>query len=487
MSIKKNLIYNITYQILIIILPLITTPYISRVIGAEGVGVQSYTYSIVSYFVLFIMLGINNYGNRTIAMARNNKETLNRAFVSIYIIQISMAIIMSILYVLYIIFMVKDNKVLYYIQSIYLIAAMLDINWFFFGMEEFKLTVVRNTVIKIVLIVAIFIFVKDKNDIYVYAFILAISTLISQIVLWRYLGKYIKFTKVIVGDVIVNIKPILILFIPVISISIYKIMDKIMLGSMSNLTQVGFFESAEKIINIPIGIIIALGTVMLPRMSNLYASGNESVGKKYIELSMEFIMFMAYGAMFGIVGVSNILIPIFLGKQFTECIGVVDVLSITILFISWANVIRTQYLIPKKKDKVYIKSTILGAIMNLIFNILLIRNLGAVGAAIGTIFAEATVAIYQSLSIKNELDIKRYFGKTIYYIVPGIIMCTFNKIIGIAMKESIITGIVQILIGGVIYCSISFIYLISRGNDIVIKNIHVIITKFNKLYRGNKK
>ena len=471
MSIKKNFIYNFAYQVLVIILPLITTPYISRVIGPEGIGIQSYTYSIANYFVLFAILGISNHGNRSIAMVRDNDEKLNRTFSSIYLVQFIMSIIMIILYLLYSIFVVNDNRIIFIIQSIYIVSLLLDINWFFFGMEEFKLTVVRNIIIKIASALSIFIFVKKSNDLYLYSLILALGNLISQIVLWVYLKRYVKFVKVTKEEILTQIKPILILFIPVISISIYKIMDKIMLGSMSNMIEVGYFENSEKIMNIPLGFITALGTVMLPKMSNLYANGNESEGKKYIGLSLDFIMFISFGSMFGLIGVSPVLVPIFLGDKFINCINIVSMISVTIIFLAWANVIRTQFLIPRKKDKIYIVSTGIGAVVNLLINFLLIKKYGAIGATIGTIFAEATVCVYQSIMVRKELNIKVYIKRSIFYIIPGSIMCIVIRLLEKLLGQSIITGIIQIIVGGSLYIILCVIYMIVLKNEIVINNI----------------
>lgn len=471
MSIKKNFIYNFSYQILTMILPLITTPYIARVIGPEGVGVQSYTLSIANYFVLFTMLGINNHGNRSIAMVRGDKERLNKTFISIYFVQFIMSILMIALYSIYIIFIAKENKVIFIIQAIYIISALLDINWFFFGMEQFKLTVVRNIVIKLASVVSIFAFVRNSNHLYLYSLILALGTLISQCILWKYLNKYISFVKVSKREVVAQVKPILVLFIPVIAISIYKIMDKIMLGSISSMAQVGFYENSEKIVNIPLGVITALGTVMLPKMSNLYATGNEKEGNKYIGLSIEFVMFISFGAMFGLVGISPVLIPVFLGDKFIECINIVSIISVTILFLAWANVIRTQYLIPKKKDKIYIISTIIGAVINLLINFLLIKKYGAIGAAIGTIFAEASVCIYQSIMVRKELNIKLYIKKVSFYIIPGIIMCISIRILGDILGQSLLTGIIQIGVGGFIYVVLCLIYMILIKNEIIIQAI----------------
>ncbi len=195
MNIKKNFIYNVLYQILIMILPLITTPYIARVIGANGVGVQSYTYSVVNYFVLFAMLGVNNYGNRSIAAVRDDKEKLSKTFWSIYGLQAILSIIMLIIYMFYLIFITNENKVIAGIQSIYIFSALLDINWFFFGIENFKITVTRNAFIKVISAFSIFIFVKKQDDLYIYSLILVIGTIISQVILWFFYKTIYIFCK----------------------------------------------------------------------------------------------------------------------------------------------------------------------------------------------------------------------------------------------------------------------------------------------------
>ncbi|MBS4973675.1 MAG: oligosaccharide flippase family protein [Clostridium celatum] len=481
MSIKKNFIYNLAYQMLVIIIPLITTPYVSRVIGADGIGTQAYTVSIANYFVIFSILGINNYGSRSIAMVRNDKNRLSKTFLGIYLFQLFISVITVIIYLIYVLLFVNTNKLFFIIQIIYLVSAMLDINWFFFGIEEFKLTVVRNSIIKILSVISIFIFVKSSSDIYIYSLILALGNLISQLVLWGFIKKHIKFTYVSIDDIKSHIKPIFILFIPVLAVSIYKIMDKIMLGSLSNMTQVGYFENSEKIINIPMAIITALATVMLPRMSNLQANGEQEKSEKYIEFSLEFVMFIGFGAMFGLIGVSPNLIPIFLGDKFIECIAIVSLMSIVIVFAGWANVIRTQFLIPNKMDKVYIISTTLGASVNLLFNLLLIGKFGAIGATISTIMAEAIVAIYQTIKVRNYLDILNYIKRIIFYIIPGVIMYLSIHFIGDILGNSIISGIIQLILGAIIYITVSLVYFIVTKNNIVLNIIRKINNKIIKI------
>lgn len=186
-SLKKNLIYQTVYQILTIVLPLITAPYVSRVLGPGNIGIYSYTYSIAYYFVLFAMLGINNYGNRIIAQVRDDRDLLNKTFSNLFAVHAIVSSIMIILYILYCFIFIKEYKIYMIIQGIYIISALFDINWFYFGIEKFKLTVTRNTIIKIVTVICTFIFVKSENDLWIYILILALGSFISQSIVWVFL------------------------------------------------------------------------------------------------------------------------------------------------------------------------------------------------------------------------------------------------------------------------------------------------------------
>ncbi|MFR5266939.1 oligosaccharide flippase family protein [Clostridium sp.] len=465
MSIKKNIFYNIVYQTIIIILPLITFPYISRVVGVKGIGIYSYSYSIVSYFMLLVMLGVTNYGNRNIATVKDNKDKLSNTFWDIYLIQLISGTIMIILYIIYIIFFLKDNQNIAWVQGIYLLAAIFDINWLFFGMEKFKITVSRNVIIKILSVICIFIFVKEKSDIIIYTFIMASSHFLSNFILWFFLKKYIYSIKINIKRTRKHIKPNLILFIPVIAVSIYKIMDKVMLGQMTNMIQVGYYENTEKIINIPMGIITAIGTVMLPRMSNLISKGNIKKSEMYIEKSIQFVMFMSCAITFGLMAIGPEFILIFFGEEFSYCGTLIIYLAPTVIFISWANVIRTQYLIPNKKDNIYIKSVFLGAIVNLTINITLIPKYKSLGAIIGTIIAELSVMLYQTIYVKNELAINKYIKKSIIFLVSGIVMYVSIININYKFSSTIVSLIFKIILGAIIYLSINGIYFFIKDKQ----------------------
>lgn len=457
---KKNFIYNIIYQILILILPLITVPYVSRVLGADGVGIYSYTYSIAYYFMIIAMLGLNNYGNRTIAKVRDNKEELSKEFCSIYAFQLITSNLMLISYLMYVLIFDNQYKTIAMIQIMYVISSIFDINWFFFGIEKFKLTITRNTMIKILSLLFIFIFVKTPNDIWKYTAILAGSTLFSNIVLFAFLRKYIKFIKVRKKDILKHIKPCFILFLPVIAVSIYKIMDKIMLGNMSNVSEVGYYENGEKIIQVPLAIITALGTVMLPRVSNMLSNHQEEYVKKIISKTMPFIMFLAFPMFFGIFVIGKDFSLIFFGSEFEKSGYVMQLLSITIVFLSWGNVIRTQYLIPKERDKEYIISAFLGAIVNFIMNCIFIPKYSSLGACIGTIVAEFVVMFYQSWVVRKELFLKEYIMNSIHFIIKSIIMFIIITLIGKAIKNNeLLRVIVQILMGILVYVMLNIKYI----------------------------
>ena len=408
---KKNFLYNLLYQILILILQLLTMPYVSRILGASNIGIQSYTYSISYYFAICAMLGLNNYGNRTIAKVRDSKDKVSVEFWSIYFFQLIMTLIMIIFYIMYLyIFEIKYIEIAV-IQVINIIAVAFDINWFFFGMEKFKITITRNVLVKLLSCIFIFSFVKTSEDINIYALILALSVLISNLLLFPFLKKYVNRVNVKFNDITKHLKPNLLLFLPVIAVSIYKIMDKIMIGALSTVKEVGYYENAEKIIHVPTAIITALGTVMLPRTSNLFSNKKENEIMKLLEKTMPFVMFLTFPMMFGVCVIAKDFSVIFFGKEFITTGIVIQLLSITIIFLAWGNVIRTQYIIPKELDKIYIVSAFLGAIVNFLMNIIFIKKLGAIGACIGTICAEFVVVAYQTFSIRKEIASLMYLKK----------------------------------------------------------------------------
>lgn len=462
-DVLNNFVYNFGYQILTILIPIITTPYLARIIGVEGVGQYSYANSIAYYFMIFIMLGLNNYGNRTIASVRNNSEKLSASFCEIYLMQLILGIIVSGAYIIFCFFSQNVNM-LQWIMLIYVFSAVLDVNWFFFGLEQFKFLVIRNMVIKLLITISIFVFVKDKSDLYLYVCIILLGNLVSNIILWPRVFKMIKIKKFRFKDALKHFKPNLILFIPIIAVSLYKYMDKIMLGKMSVMEQVGFYEYSEKITQIPMALVNSLGTVMLPKMSNLVANNLNDKEEKYISTSILIVIFCSSSVCFGLMGIAKEFVPFFYGNGYQPCVNLFYILLPSCCFIAFANVIRTQYLIPHKLDVIYIKSVILGALINFILNIILIIRLQAIGAAIATLITEIVVCIYQAIKVNKILNIMKYARNILPFIFSGICMFIFIISIPLNFDNLIINMIIKVIIGVLIYFLVLMFVLLIKKN-----------------------
>lgn len=458
-KLKSNIIYNYVYQFLMLCFPLIITPYISRTLGASGIGIYSYNYSIAYYFVSIAALGLSNYGTRTISKEyAENGRNVSKIFWEIYSTQFLCALVASIFYITYIAF-VSSNAFLSTIFGFYVLSSFFDITWLFFGLEQFKIVFTRNLFIKVLTSVLIFFLVTNQECIVEYSLIMTVSILVSQGLLWIYVPRYIKFEKISFRRAFKrHFKPNLILFIPVIAVSIYRYMDKIILGSLSTTTELGYYENVEKIVNIPVAFVTALGTVMLSRATKLYAKDDYVTTKKYMDLSIIFTFFISSGMVFGIIGVIREFIPIFFGNGFEKCVNLAFIMIPTVFFLGLSNVIRTQYLIPVSKDNVYIVSVLCGAVINLLLNIVLVPSYKSLGSAIATFFAEAVVFLYQLFKVKKELKITRSLVKGLGFVVIGLFMAIFLLNLKINIFSSGLLLLVKIMVGFLIYIILSIVY-----------------------------
>lgn len=460
-GVKKNFIYNTVYHIFLIILPLITTPYVSRVLGAESIGQFSYNYAIAVIFVMFSMLGLSNYGNRTIAELKDSPEKLSKSFWSIYSLQLVSSLTVTIVYIAYLLFI--NDSLIAKIMIIHIVSAVFDISWLFFGLEKFKLTALRSIIVKTIMTMSVFVFVKGKDDLPVYSSIMCLSSLLTQLSLWPYVIRKIKYVRVTRKEIVKHIVPNLTLFIPVIAIGIYRYMDKVMLGLMSTDAEVGFYENSDKIINVPMALINSLGAVMLPRVTNLLSNKKSDTANKYTEKSICFASFLSTSMCFGIMAISSVFVSVYFGEGFEKCSSLFYVLLPSCVFLAFANVIRTQYLIPTKKDKIYVTSIVIGAVINVALNALLIPSLASVGAAIGTLVTQIFVCVYQAYMVRKNLPIRRYVKQTIPFAFSGIAMfLILYWIINSAMNSyhPIANMAICILIGSIIY--ISFLVITSK-------------------------
>lgn len=466
-SLKSNFAYQATYQILLILIPLITTPYLSRVLGAEGVGTYSYTYAITSYFAMFAVLGMSTYGVREIAAAGESREARSRMFWSTYASQLCVGVPVAIVYCLYVAFVDQAGGLAVGLAwGMWVLSALLDVSWLLFGVEEFKIPTIRSIITKLATLVVIFGFVHGPDDLWLYCAAIAGSFLANQVLIWPFVRRYVDWAPPRWADVRRHFKPNLVLFIPVIAISLYTAMDKILLGAMAGMQQAGYFEYSEKLARMPLAVVTAMGTVMLPRMTASLSEGRRDEALGLLESSIWAMLAMAFALAFGIAAIAPEFAPVFLGEEFAGCDVIMMVLAIVIPLISVTNVIGRQYLIPTGRDGRYTASVCVGAVVNIVVNLALIPLLGAMGAAIATVAAEAAVLVAQASFARAELPLARYARNAVPFVVMGAIMAVcvrlaagaFNGMWGmtpLGLALEIVIGAVVFSLLALAWCVIS--------------------------------
>ena len=466
-SIRSNYMYNMFYQILTIIIPLITTPYLSRTLGTENIGIFSYTLSIVSYFIMLSVLGTSLYGQREIAYQCDNANERSQIFYEIQFIKMLSLIITSFIYI---IFLCIDNKydIYYRIMIVELLSNFLDISWFFQGIENFKSIVLKNSFIKLVSLISIFIFVKTKNDLFLYFMIYVLANLFGNLSMWLNLKKYIV-KRAYKLNIKKHIFPIFSLLLPQMAMKIYKVLDKTMIGIMTtNMSEVGFYEQSQKIILLATTVISAYSTVVYSKMAYNYSQKNKDELKRTMSDSVMFILFLSIPITFGICGIASDFVPWFFGNEYLKVIDLLIFSSPIVIFVSITNLIGNRYLIITGREKLFTKTVVIGSIINVIVNYLLIPKYLSVGAVIGSIFAEGIVLVLQFSFIRNEIDMKRIYINTIKYFLSSIIMLLIILFINNLLNPSIISSIIEVIAGFLVY----IIMLILLKEDYIINNLY---------------
>lgn len=453
-SITKNYLYNLIYQILLIVIPIITTPYVSRVLGADGVGKYSFSNSIVSYFVIFASLGFIYYAQREIAKYQDNKKKQSEIFWEIITVRSVSVLTALIVYFTVIVLGVfkEEYTLLMIILSINILAVAFDISFLFAGNEDFSKTVLTNTVVRILNVISIFVFVKDRNDLWKYVLITVLTVLTANASLAVYAKNYLCKIEIKSLRPIRHIKPAVILFLPTIAISVYTYLDKTMIGVITGSEfENGFYEQAEKIVKIVMTVVTSLGTVMIPRNANAFERKDIKAIRQNIYRSVRFVLFLGIPMMIGLIAVSDNIVPWFLGDGYYKSANIMKILSVLILAIGLSNVFGLQYLIPAGEDKKFTISVTCGAITNFLLNLVLIRLFKSYGAAIATIVAEIAVAVIMFCFIRKNISLREILKSSIKYLISGIIMFVPCFMLGRILEPSIINTFIIVFTGVVVY------------------------------------
>lgn len=460
----KNYLYNSLYQLLLIITPIITTPYISRVLGVEYIGISSYTMAVAQIFYIIGMMGISNYGSRAIAYVRDSKIKITEEFWNIWFIQFIFGILSLVIY--YVIF-IKINMLgftkVFLIQIFIVLGAIFDISWLYIGVEDFKKTVTRNMIVKISGIICIFIFVKNQSDFLKYIAINSISIFLGMLTLWIFLFNYVDKFKVKYIRKIKHLRGAFILLIPQVAVQIYTSLDRTIIGNLSDVVQVGFYDQSQKLARISLAIVTSLSVVLMPKIANMYANKNIKKIEVYLKKSIHFTIVSACLIVTGIVSISNEFVPLFFGENFIQITPYVKITSLIVIFIPLGGVFANQFALPTNKNKEYTIPLVFAAIMNVILNIILVPEMGALGGVLSIVITEFLTMILRILLVKKYLNLKNMIKGIYIYFIATIVSIFLTNIIGSIFSAS---SFLLILIKGSV-CVIIYVFIVLVSDNIV--------------------
>lgn len=472
-KITKNYLYNAAYQVLTLIIPLITTPYISRVLGVYNVGVYSYVFTVASYFVVFSQVGLNVFGQRQVSYDKDNPYKLSNTFKQLVLIRFATFIIGICIYIMLILYTEKYQQY-YIVFLVYIISGAIDITWFFQGLEDFKAVTIRNFIIKIINTACIFIFVKTEDDLIKYMVVYCFSELVSQLIMWVGVKKRIVHTTMIYSDITLFFKGAMTMFMPQAITTIYTLSDKLILGLLSTETQIGLYSQSEKIIKLSLTIVGAMGTVMMPRIANIFANGSHEEIVVLLNKTRKFLFFAGLPMIFGLFGIADNFTMWFFGKGFEPVSYLMVIISPIIILIGISDLYGMQYLIPTGHMKEYTLAAAFGAVSNVILNIVLTSSLGAVGVSIATVASEFIVAMAMWTFSRKYISLNKEFPKI--YLFAAIVMGSTVKIIDIVTPVGALWTIFEIAVGFIIYSFILYMgkdEFLMKGKKVLLQSLRI--------------
>lgn len=448
-----NFIYNAIFQLLSIFLPFITTPYLSKVLGAEGIGEFTYVFSIIYFFSAIGMFGLNQYGSREVSYVRDKKEILNNKFISLWIIQLIICIMVILIYIYVFVYKaIYGYQILFGFGVIYLISITLDISWFYIGLEEFKKTVIRNLIIKILTLILIIILVKKPSDVYLYIILVSLSNLIANLTLWIYIPKFgIKIIPLRKLELKVNIYGAFLLFIPQIFNQIYMNLDKTIIGNIIGAEMLGYYTQSQKLARISLTVVTSLAIVMAPRISHLFKNNKVEQIEQSIAVSVNFTLGVALFITASISGVAPNFVPWFFGANFVGITDFVMLCSLIIIFYPIGSIFANQYAVPAKLTRIYTFPIIIGALISVVLNLILTYKFGIHGAIFTCLFTEFTIAGLRVFLIRKHINLKNVFHNLGGYILSAIIVFGLNYTLSNLLTSSFINTILILTTGGLTY------------------------------------
>ncbi len=454
-SLKLNFILNTTRTILNFLVPLMTFPYVSRILGPIGLGNVEFANSVVSYFVLFTGLGISVYGMREIARIRDDEELRSRTVWELSFILLFTVTVGYIIYFLLIHFIPTFNnqKLLFFIVAPTIFLTNFSFEWFYQGIENQIYITIRYIFIKLLQIACVFLLIHAPEHFYRYAIITVGLNSISTIFNIIHLRKFIHYVSIKNAHSFRHFKPAIIIFASTVAVNIYMHLDVTMTGFICGEEKVGLYTAANRLIRIVISLVTALSAVVVPRLENCLKKDDEESYKKYLNISLHYILILSIPCCLGIVALAPDIISIFAGRKYSDSINTIRLLSPIIILVPLANFTGMQILFPRRLEWKYTISVSIAAVANALSNTLLIPIFAQNGAALGTVVAEALGLLLQLIFARHFLYNTDLFSfNTLKYLIAGGIMFIIVLIIPDFSEHIVVHCIISIIIAIILYC-----------------------------------
>lgn len=484
-SLKSNVIFNFISKILVLIIPLITTPYLARVLHEEGNGQISFATSIITYFILFANLGFETYGQREIARRQDNKYEKSLVFWELIVIKTALMLVSESILLLVVFTAGFGNYTdLILIMSIQVVATALDIQFLFQGEEDFKSIAIRTIILKVIGLVCIFVFVKDEGDTWIYALCLSLSVIVSNIIMWPAIIKRICVVKIKDMHIWRHFIPTLMIFLPTLAVTIYSVFDKTMIGLLSSNPDYdnGCYEQAYKLNSVALLLVTIVPYVLVPRNAYDYANGNRDGMQNHISFSLHYVLMIGLPLIAGFAVLSNNLCDWFLGDGYAEVPMLLCIMSVRFVTSGFGVIFGDSIFIVIGKEKYVTLSAVIAAVLNVGLNAIFIPYWGAVGAAIATAIAESVICIVLGIFavMKKFINIKNVLLMSIKYIISSVVMFAVTWVMQKYMPFAIWSFIVIMLAGMIVY---GLMLLILRDKFTISLINRVLLSLKNKLHK----
>lgn len=480
-SIKKNLFYQSIYQGTRLFIPVILVPVISRALGSDGIGIYSFTSSIVEYFILFSGIGILLYGNREIAMVRDQPKKRNQLFSELFYLKMITTSFSLLVYALIVFLFFKQEFIYYLIQSINILFVFFDVTWFFMGIEDFKKISLVNIFVQLTSFFFILFFVHTSEDLILYMLIKASGESLGFFLIWLFALKRIQMQRVTLNRLYHHIKQAMFYFLPQIGIVVYSTFNRTLLGLVSTNHNVGLYTNAMYIITAITSILTTINLVLLPRISHLFAYKKMKEIMQMIHLSIHAQLFISIPAAFGVAGIATNFVPWFFGSDFSQLQTLLPLFTPIIIVLPMGLVFAQQFLLPLGYSRQYTLSILLGAIVSITANSLLIPFIGLLGAIISILIVEYFITFYQLSKVRKYSLFTFDYSLIIRMFLAGTGMFLFIHLTTARFTSTPLATLFQIILGVLAYLILSLLL-----NVPYVYQAKETLTKYYKKFQSRK-